>query len=186
MSQNTPTAVWNEVRFTSEGISISLISESPEGVAVVENEMWFTYDELQEMAPSQPMTMRLSQETRDALIDSQRSESGDSQQSESGPSFEAGDEVTDIAAPPWSEDGTVVVKKVTDMTADEYVIQMNLFEEDETVADANPNYPDDDTVVEAVYLDTVTDEQGRLTKAITSVPADDVYAFPESRLQSQS
>lgn len=64
---NAPIAVWNEVRFTSEGISISLFSESPDGGAILEDEMWFTYDELQEKAPSEPLSLRLSSESREAL-----------------------------------------------------------------------------------------------------------------------
>lgn len=62
-----PTTVWNEVRFTSDGISISLFSESKEGGAILEDEMWFTYDELQEMAPSGPKNLGLSRESSDAL-----------------------------------------------------------------------------------------------------------------------
>lgn len=62
-----PTSVWNEVRFTSEGISISLFSESTGGDAILEDEMWFTYDELQEMSPSAPLSLSLSETTKEGL-----------------------------------------------------------------------------------------------------------------------
>lgn len=64
---DAPSTVWNEVRITSDGISISLLSEGRGGRAIVEDEMWFTFDELQEMSPSEPMSLNLSDETQAAL-----------------------------------------------------------------------------------------------------------------------
>jgi len=41
-----PLTVWNEITISQSGIGITLYSESTDG-AVVEDETWFTFDELQ-------------------------------------------------------------------------------------------------------------------------------------------
>lgn len=87
----------------------------------------------------------------------------------------AGDVLTDVNAPSWSDDDWVEVVEVLDAQADEYVIQgrnegkvIPRAEQDwtdETVADANPSYDSDETVVIGQYSGT-----GKH------------YAFPVSRL----
>jgi len=172
-----PTTVWNEVRFTSEGISISLFSESPDGGMILEDEMWYTYDELQEMVPSEPLSMRLSDQSRRALVDSLESvdsqepvtmkESVDSRESDLP---EVGQMMTDTNAPSWSVDDRVEVVSISDKSADEYVVQESDFGRPKTVADVNYESDADETVIEAQYLD----ESG--------LPAGKVYGFPVSRL----
>lgn len=70
---NAPLNVWNEVRITSEGISISLFSESTDGPAIVEDELWFTFDELELLANSEPQSLNLSDETVENLADQRQS-----------------------------------------------------------------------------------------------------------------
>jgi hypothetical protein len=88
---DAPINVWNEVRVTSDGISISLFSESAGGPAVVEDELRFTFDELQELSPSEPISLRLSEETGDALLDEQRNPANVSKIREADSLEEAGE-----------------------------------------------------------------------------------------------
>ncbi len=168
-----PTSVWNEVRFTDEGISISLFSESPQGGAVLEDEMWYTYDELQEMAPSNPIMLNLTDESREALSEihkeAQFSFIDDRSQSEIRTGYETPD-VGDVLyddpnrTPKWSEDERVRVINVTETRADEYELDTDDWWK-ETVADYNQSEPDDAPVVVGNYIGSESE-----------------YAFPVTRL----
>jgi hypothetical protein len=167
-----PSTVWAEVRFTSDGISISLLSESQGTGAIVEDEAWFTFEELQEMSPSAPQSMNLSQETQEALAE-QRKQAAvgklftDSQQSGSVENLpEVGDTVVDTNPPKWSQDNELEVVGISDKSASEYVIEESDFGPDKTVSAENPKCHGDETVIEAEY----TSGDGT------------TYAFPESRL----
>lgn len=168
--------VWNEVRFTTDGISITLFSESQDGGAVVEDELWYTYEEMQQRSPSRPFSLNLSDETQSEISGSLLEQSAIeeySQQLENeqvGNSPEVGDILVDENAPDWSTDERVEVVNITDKTAENYTIQERIYKADKTVATANPNYPENDTVIEAKYLDE------------DWYPTGDTYAFPESRL----
>lgn len=76
-------------------------------------------------------------------------------------SIHEGDIVYDENSPHWSDDNRVEVTGVTDQVASEYQV-----DEDSTIADLNPDYPSDDTVVEGTYSSGGNKE----------------YAFPASRL----
>jgi hypothetical protein len=207
--------VWNEVRITSDGISITLLSERADGGAVVEDETWFTFDELTAESPSRPMTLNLSDETSEAIAEANEqarigqmkaadglaeraeilsenpsadellaymglsSESEIEQVADEFGRLTAGDAAIDENAPSWSDDEQVIVlERLDDVTAEEYVIQGNNEGKalppreqawsDKTVATANPSYPDDDTVILARYIG-----------------GDKEYAVPESRLSAQ-
>lgn len=158
-------STWTEIRTSDDGISATLYSEWEGGEVKVEDEMWMTQAELDD---SRSITsLRLSQETTDALRESGGTES---QEMEDPPLVE-GDWVIDGNPPPWSEDEPrlQVVDRLDDVTADEYVIEKNRFGEDSTVATANPSYPSDDTVV--------------LCRFGEQMDSDEPYAYPESRLQ---
>lgn len=184
MTQDTPTTVWNEVRVTSDGISISMYSESRDSGAVVEDELWFTFDELQAMSPSEPKQMRLSQSSRKLLEDAasamQKQEVMEELE-ESEPSYEEGEVVQDTNAPSWSEDDRLVVVNVADHPADEYIVEARRHRPNETVYTTNPSCDADETVIEAVYYDdwVHSDAEG-----YGEYNEDDVYAFPESRIKS--
>jgi hypothetical protein len=191
--------VWNEVRITSNGISITLLSESTDGTAVVEDETWFTFDELSAQSPSRPVTLNLSDETSEAIEEANEqarigqieradalsekaehlpespsadellaymglsSESEIEQVADEHGRLTAGDAAIDENAPHWSDDAQVIVlERLDDVTADEYVIQgmhegaairpaVQAFT-DRTVADANPHYPNTDAVILARYV----------------------------------
>jgi len=163
---------WTEIRTSDSGISATLYSEWEGGELIVEDEMWLTQDEL---SYSREITnLNLSQESREA-IHSRPEDSDDTQKNgveliqETMYAIEEGDWVFDANPPPWSEDApNLQVIEVTDMRADEYVIEENMFEPDSTVADANPEYPSDDRVVLCRFGD--------------QMDSDEPYAYPESRL----
>jgi hypothetical protein len=174
MEQNTPFSVWNEIRFTDEGVGVTLYSESHDG-AVVEDEAWFAFDEIQDEKPQEIASLRLTEHTRNALetepdIESEMvSEPEPESWVTDGVQFAKGDVVIDDGAPNWSQDNRLVVKEVTDRTANEYQYDER---EINTVADANPSYPEDDLVVEAIYFDDWEQDDELNT-----------YAFPISRLK---
>ena len=163
---------WTEIRTSDTGISATLYSEWEGGEVIVEDEMWLTQDELSD---SREITsLNLSQESREA-IHSRSDDSDDTQKNgveliqETMCAIEKGDWVFDKSPPSWSEDAPKLqVVNVSDMRADEYVIEENMFEPDTTVADANPEYPSDDRVI-----------FGRFGEQMDS---DEPYAYPESRL----
>lgn len=164
---------WTEIRTSDSGISATLYSEWEGGEVIVEDEMWLTQAELSD---SREITsLNLSQESREAIYS--RSDDSDATQrngveliQESNYVIENGDWVFDKSPPTWSEDApNLQVIEVTDMRADEYVIEeADLFKPEETVADANPSYPSDDRVILCRFGD--------------QMDSDEPYAYPESRL----
>ena len=177
MAREMPTTVYTEVQIDEDSISLTTISESGSDGPVIEDTARWTFDELQSLS-GEHRTLRLSRETRSAL----ESGSLQSQLSEIFAEAEAdlyfpdeGDVLIDDNPAPWSDDTRVVVEKVTDAPANEYVIQgyhegevvdeRQQFNTDETVEDANPSYPADNRVVEGHYEGSVK-----------------TYAFPIDRL----
>lgn len=177
------TNVWNEIRVTDEGISITLLSESADGGAIVEDEAWFTFDEMRANSPQSPISLNLSGQTSSALAEQRRmaqvGELVDSQESDNSQELpEVGERLSDQNPPSWASDDDYleVVEVLPDVRCDEYVIQgpnegqrldkgkHELF--DKTVADANPSYDEDEPVVMAQYNGS-----------------GDRYAFPASRLE---
>lgn len=170
MEQKTTIDVWNEIRLTDEGVSITLYSESQGEGAIVEDETWFTFDEVENLS-GDIYSLNLSDETRESLStdsdDTLMFEAPDwSAGANKEPTFEQGEVVVDKNAPEWSNDDRLVVEKVTDVESTDYVIEKSDFGRDKNVADVNPVYPDSDTVVEAYYFDG----------------DNETYAFPISRL----
>jgi hypothetical protein len=174
----TVTDVWNEITISGSGIGITLYSESAGTGARVEDETWYTFDELQS-ATGDIVSLNLSDETRerlstdeswsapstDEVLESAGQPSVHGQQSAGQQSvdLQVGDLVEDENPPDWT-DGDVleVVEILSDTRADEYY-----FGEVITVATVNPEYPDDDPVVMATFIDGSEAE----------------YAFPASRLE---
>jgi hypothetical protein len=160
MAREQPTTVYTNVQIDEDSISLILISESGSNGPVIEDTERFTFDELQSLS-GEHNTLSLSQESVNAL------ESGAVQASLSeilqneGDTVE-GDVMLDDNPAPWSDDTRVVVEEVTASSADEWQI-----EGQQTVADANPSYPADDTVILGHY---------------EGPPVPKTYAFPESRL----
>jgi|APHM01.1.fsa_nt_gi hypothetical protein len=175
--------VWNEVQITSNGVSISLYSEDEFGVTV-EDEIWFTFEEM-EYLEGEIMSLSLTDATRDAL-----SKSDDEDDSEYRPIEDLdlnddieeaimsgkekarlpdeGDVMVDINSPTWSEDDRVEVVGIADETAGEYTIESgDGWSEPLTVA--NPSADPDEKVIEAQYI----------------FGNNEVYAFPESRLEEE-
>jgi hypothetical protein len=182
MTQDTILNVWNEVRFTSDGISITLFSESQAGGAVVEDEAWFTFEELQEQAPSNTQSLNLSDETQsaiseqseysevDTLLEEVEQNIVEDTQSEDLP--EVGHIYKDTNAPEWSVDDRVEVVGISDKSVDEYVVkECRLRGGKVTVFDLNEGVDADETVIEAQYLDSDGHPSGK------------VYGFPVSRLE---
>lgn len=180
MESDSINNVWIEGQIHSDGVSLSLLSESREGGARVEAVENLTFEEL-ESREGDLFNMRLSDETRLAIDETNRlanigrifedsDESGDELP-------EVGDCLTDQNPPPWSDNTECleVVEVLEHVTCDEYVIQGRHEGQrvdkskqdwtDKTVADANPSYDSDEPVVLAQY-----DGAG------------DWYAFPASRL----
>jgi len=167
---------WTEVRTSDNGISATLYSEWEGGEVIVEDELWFTQDELSD---SREITsLNLSQESREAIysrqtdIDSYTEKNGVELIQESRNQIAEGDWVIDENPPSWSEDGArlQVVERLDDVTADEYVIKHNNFyRNDVTVASENPDCPSDDTVILCRFAD--------------QMDSDEPYAYPESRLR---
>lgn len=79
-------------------------------------------------------------------------------------SLAQGDIVYDENSPNWSDDNRVEITEVTNETSSEYVVDGS-----DTVADFNPDYPSDDTVVKGKYVDG----------------GDKEYSFPISRLSTE-
>ena len=174
MAREMPTTAYTEVQIDEDSISLTLISESGSNGAVVEDTERFTFEELQSLS-GEHSTLRLSDESAEALVEGRRL-AMKGQILDSQPQVSEGDVLTDENAPHWSSNDWVEVVEVLDKSADRYVIEgpnegpvpdgMPLHFHDRTVAEANPSYPDDDTVVIAQYAGT-----GKH------------YAFPISRLK---
>ena len=168
--------VWNEVRVTADGISITLLSERASGGAIVEDETWFTFDELTANSPQSPISLNLSDETSQDFAEQRRLAQVGMIMDEGDDLPEPGDVLEDQNPAHWSDDTRVEVVEVLPNTrCEEYVIQgrhegqsLPKSEQswtDETVATANPSYDEGDTVVRGKY-----------------VGSEKVYAFPASRL----
>lgn len=194
MTEDTIVNVWNEVRLTADGISITLFSETATGGATVEDEMWYTFEELQGQSPTAPQSLNLSPETRSKL--SEQSDTAEMasldevcssveaenivEDVQSNDLPEVGDILRDEGGPDWYDGYKVKVLDVLeDVNCNKYVIQSDRPRTDrvnttvdeprlleKTVADANPSYDPHDPVVIARYLDSNKE-----------------YAFPASRLQ---
>ena len=148
----------------------------------MEDETWFTFAELQEQSPSAPISLNLSDETQSAFAEERRmAQVGRISENQESNLPQVGDRVRDENPPDWATDleELEVVEVLSDVRADEYVIQgpnegtaidksMQRLS-DETVADANPSYDEDEPVVLAKYERGDSDE----------------YAFPASRLSEQ-
>jgi len=180
MAQDTIINVWVEGQIHSDGVSLSLLSESQEGGARVEAVENLTFEEL-ESREGGLFNMGLSDETQSAFGDqirqAQVGKLFESQVSDEPTHPEPGTVLTDVNAPSWSdEDGVQVTEVLSEVTAEEYVIQGKhegtaldpslQSWSDETVADANPSYSPDETVILGRYIDGGKE-----------------YAFPASRLQ---
>ena len=109
--------------------------------------------------------------------------SGESQQNDSI-EFEQGDVVTDS-----EQVKEVIVVDVTDQRCDEYVVQpMPPAEADWCVDHYNDEYPKDDRVVEAVYVESCIWEPGdEFQRVVEAGEIDDnsIYGFPSSRLEKR-
>jgi hypothetical protein len=165
-----PQSVWNEIRVTDDGVSVTLYSEDPSGHGpIVEDEWWMTHAEI-ENTPHGIASLRVSEETleRGSQEEEVTLSTGDVVEDLNPPSYmseeaigEKGQLIVDEVLPPevtcatWAFDEEASTDDMSDM---EQVFA-------QTVADANPSYPDDDRVVLARYKDS-----------------DSQYAFPASRL----
>ena len=69
---DAPTTAYTEVQIDEDSISLTLISESGSNGPVIEDTERFTFEELQDMA-GEHLTLRLSTDSRDALVDSRES-----------------------------------------------------------------------------------------------------------------
>jgi hypothetical protein len=162
MAQETPIDVWNEITISQSGIGVTLYSEYGEGGgAVVEDETWFTFDELEGKA-GDIISLNLSEQSQLSLVEDDKSFRETVEESlAKEQQVSEGDVLIDHNPAPWSKDCRVVVEQVTNVKAKDY----QLDDEIGTVATANPSYSEYDRVVEGHYEDS--------TKT---------YAFPESRL----
>jgi len=168
---DAPSDVWNEIRFTSEGISISLFSEWTDTGAILEDETWFTYDELQEMSPSGPLNLSLTEQSRSTLAGQETTTVNDSQESEYTLP-EVGQMVQDTNPSGWNESNYALLEvvEISDKSAGEYFVDQKAHMPDEyreTVANANPSCDPDEPVIEAEYVDGTGES----------------YGFPVSRLE---
>jgi hypothetical protein len=178
MERNNISDVWLEAQIDENGIALSLISEGVGEDAIVEAVDHYTFEELQDKSGDM-FNMNLSDDSRETLSEMRRLsnigkiaesdiEAKDETESQEGKELpEEGDILWDDNAPSWSQDDRVEVVNVTDQQADEYVIEERVFGNDH-VSDANPSYDEQDTVIEATYLDS--ERSG-------------TYAFPASRLE---
>jgi hypothetical protein len=163
MAQETPIDVWNEITISQSGVGVTLYSEYGEGGgAVVEDETWFTFDELEGKA-GDIISLNLSEESQLSLVEDDKSfrETVEESLAEEQQVSE-GDVLIDDNPAPWSNDTRVVVEDadVVEPASDYYIVESG-----GTVAQANPSYPRDDDVILGHYEGS--------TKT---------YAFPESRL----
>lgn len=172
---DAPNTVWNEITISQSGIGITLYSESAGSGAVVEDEVWFTFDEL-DLKTGEIHSLNLSDiteesinelkkdATRGKILSEDQSEFSENTQSENLPSV--GDLVEDSNPPSWSEDNRLKVVEIPDETTDEYVVEERPVYNDKTVADVNPSCDPDEPVVICEYVSGNDKE----------------YAFPLSRL----
>jgi len=180
---DAPTTAYTEVQIDNDSISLTLISESAEGVTIEDTER-LTFEELQDMA-GEHFTLSLSGDSQQSLSEQRRDANvgrimqSDTLEERAEDLPQAGEVVYDQNAPDWSQDGRVeVVEVLSNVTAEEYVIQGRhegsaidpslQSWNDETVADANPSYSSDEPVIIGTYFNG----------------GDSEYAFPAGRLDS--
>jgi len=181
MERENVTGAWVEVQVDENSIGLTLLSESAGSGATVEQVEHFTFDELEDMG-GEVFSLNLSDETGELLSNMQQDDDG-FPLSESAdltspypeedlnlwaPYYdlpEEGDVLNDPESNARFGDGRVKVTNVTDVTADEYEININ--GEKTTVAQQNPGHPSRAPVVEGEYVEG---------SAAT-------YAFPVTRLE---
>ena len=172
MADQPVATVWNEIRITGDGISVTLYSEDADG-ARVEDEVRFTFEELHEM-DGELESLRLSDETYDRMgKDTMSLAEVRESLKENGirKRFEEGETVIDTESPEWSADDKLTVHSYAEQQADKYVIDHSHEGENKpTVNDANPSCEPDEPVVLATY------DSGN----------EKIYAFPQSRLKPVS
>jgi hypothetical protein len=170
MEQNTTLDVWNEIRVTGDGISVSLYSEDETG-AVVEDEVRLPFEDLQDEMTGDILSLGLSDSTKenlsnDGLVTNTSSDGQSDNVSELGP--DVGDIVMDSESENFSS-GRVRVTEVTDTPCSEHTIE-KINGRETTVADENIGHPRDAPVVMGEYVDGSSKE----------------YAFPLTRLEPVS
>lgn len=90
------------------------------------------------------------------------------------------------------DNALLIVVEVTDTRCDAYVVQEMPEGEADWCADRyNPDYPDDDLVLEALYVDDVPDlmpprEAFEMCRWGDGLPGIKTYGFPQTRLESAS
>jgi hypothetical protein len=174
MERDNILSVWNEVRISDEGISVTLYSEDANDV-YVEDELWFTHNELLDESSNRIHSLRLSRKSREIMEDGGLNQYQELENflmsNKEEPKIEAGSIVKDENSPEWSDLNYLKVERVTSIHASRYLIEDSTDPQwATTVADVNPKYPADDYVVECHYMDT----DDRVSQKR--------YAFPISRL----
>lgn len=166
--------VWNEVRVGPAGVSVSLYAEWDDGTVTVEDETWFTHDELS-VETGFLQSLNLTDGTSSALFEPTGADPDgtvDTASPDDQPVPNVGDRLHDTDPPDWSDGWPLV--EVTDVflatMADEYTVETKLLGDNATVADVNPSFPENDYIVLGQYVQT----DGSLS--------DKEYAFPRSRL----
>jgi len=179
MERNRVTSVWNEITISGEGVGITLYSEGETG-AIVEDETWFTFDELQSEMRGEIVNLSLSDNARDTLSEMSRladigrifEDGHHGEQSRIGqPKKSAYDlpEEGDVMNDPESNvqfgDGRVKVTKVTSKESKNWTLVVN--GKETTVAQQNPGHPSNAPVILGNYIEG----------------SDKSYAYPVTRLE---
>ena len=200
MTEDTIVNVWNEVRLTADGISITLFSETATGGAIVEDELWYTFEELQEQSPNPPQSLNLSPETRSKLSEqsedrgfasmdevlssvepeglplSEAKEIVEDAQSDTLP--DVGDILRDENAADWSDERRVEVLNVLeDVNCNKYVIQSD---EDHRI---NTEVDEPKLLEKTVADANPSYDQHDPVVIARYLDSNKEYAFPASRLQ---
>lgn len=95
--------------------------------------------------------------------------------------FEQGDVATDL-----EKDKRVVVVNRTEERADEYVVWETPGDDDPVCVNYfNEDYPRDDLVVEAVYVEATISDEDEVVREFEAGEIDEglIYGFPASRLE---
>lgn len=173
MDGTMPTT-WTEVQIDNDSISLSLITEGDDG-ARVEDTARFTFEELKEKT-GHIESLRPSRE-RQSRLEELKENVG--RQKESPPPWVSkineGDPMVDVNPPEWSDDARVYVTEVTDMRADNCYINDYT---SVTVADKNPSFDRDDTVVKAEYVNGNGKEYAFPSRRLRK-PFDEDFPFPQ-------
>ena len=141
---------WTELRVTSDGISVSLYTESGDLVSV-EDETWFTWSELQGSVGDR-VTLDADVEAWEKTPDwASMTPAESSTRKENYDLPEVGDVMVDLDAPDWSKYRRVRVTNVSTTPQSEWSVDNHDWAE--TLSELNPVEPRDAPVVEAEYLD---------------------------------